>query len=82
MMLPVGLVYDPTGKVVLDPDSGVQDAIRHLFSTFARTESARAVVQTFRNEGLRFPGRVRTVAQWCPGQFAFVRPGADPAREA
>jgi DNA invertase Pin-like site-specific DNA recombinase/DNA-binding transcriptional regulator YiaG len=60
MMLPVGLVYDPTGKVVLDPDTGVQHALRHLFSTFARTGSARAVVQTFRAEGLRFPGRIRT----------------------
>ena len=29
MGLPVGLVYDPTGKVVLDPDTGVQQAIRH-----------------------------------------------------
>ncbi len=60
MMLPVGLVYDPAGKVVLDPDAGVQHAMRYLFSTFARTGSARAVVQTFRAEGLRFPGRIRT----------------------
>ena len=29
MGLPVGLVYDPAGKVVLDPDTGVQQAIRH-----------------------------------------------------
>ena len=35
--LPVGLVYDPAGKVVLDPDTGVQQAIRHLFALFART---------------------------------------------
>ena len=60
MMLPVGLVYDPAGKVVLDPDVGVHHAVGHLFSTFARTGSARAVVQTFRAEGLRFPGRIRT----------------------
>src|SRR5689334_5086844 len=44
MALPVGLVYDPAGRVVLDPDSGVQQAIGHLFATFARTGSARAVV--------------------------------------
>lgn len=60
MILPVGLVYDPTGKTVLDPDAGVQQAVRHLFAVFARTGSARAVVQTFRAEGLRFPGRIRT----------------------
>ncbi len=47
MPLPVGLVYDPAGKVVLDPDRAVQDALRHLFATFARTGSARAVVYAF-----------------------------------
>ena len=60
--LPVGLVYDPAGRVVLDPDVGVQHAVRHLFATFARTGSARAVVQTFAAEGLRFPLRVRSGA--------------------
>jgi DNA invertase Pin-like site-specific DNA recombinase len=60
MMLPVGLVYDPTGKVVLDPDGGVQQALRHLFTTFAHSGSSRAVVQTFRAEGLLFPGHIRT----------------------
>jgi DNA invertase Pin-like site-specific DNA recombinase len=58
--LPVGLVYDPAGKVSLDPDSGVQHALRHLFATFQRTGSARAVVQAFNNERLLFPVRVRT----------------------
>ena len=60
MSLPVGLVYDPTAKVVLDPDTGVQQAIRHLFTLFARTGSARAVVQQFNTDGLLFPVRVRT----------------------
>jgi DNA invertase Pin-like site-specific DNA recombinase/DNA-binding transcriptional MerR regulator len=58
--LPVGLVYDPAGRVVLDPDSGVQHGLRHLFDTFARTGSARAVVQAFAADGLLFPARVRT----------------------
>lgn len=58
--LPVGFVYDPAGKVVIDPDTGVQQALRHLFSTFARTGSARATVQAFRDEGLLFPAWVRT----------------------
>jgi DNA invertase Pin-like site-specific DNA recombinase len=60
MGLPVGLVYDPASKVVLDPDTGVQQAIRHLFTLFARTGSARAVVQQFNTDGLLFPVRVRT----------------------
>ena len=54
MPLPVGLVCDPADRVVLDPD-GVQRAIRHLFDTFARTGSARAVVQAFNREGILFP---------------------------
>ncbi|HEY3090316.1 MAG TPA: recombinase family protein, partial [Jatrophihabitantaceae bacterium] len=60
MALPVGLVYDPAGKVVLDPDTGVQQAIRHLFAVFARTGTTRTVVQTFNAEQLRFPVRIRT----------------------
>lgn len=59
MGLPVGLVHDPAGKVVLDPDAGVQDAIRYLFATFARTGSARAVVTTFAAEALKFPVWIR-----------------------
>ena len=59
MALPVGLVTDPAGKVVLDPDAGVRHALSHLFATFARTGSARAVQQAFKAEGLLFPSRVR-----------------------
>jgi DNA invertase Pin-like site-specific DNA recombinase len=50
--LPVGLVYDPAGKVVFDPDAGVQQTIRHLFATFARTGSARATVKAFAGQGV------------------------------
>ena len=55
--LPVGLVYDAAGTVVLDPDSGVRQAIGHLFSTFEQTGSASAVVKTFAAEALTFPAR-------------------------
>src|SRR3984893_2212886 len=58
--LPVGLVYDPAGRVVLDSDQGVRDAVAHLFATFARTGSARATVKAFAAEGLPFPSRVQT----------------------
>jgi len=60
LALPVGLVYDPAGHVVLDPDQGVQQALRHVFETFERTGSARAVVQAFNQERLRFPARIRS----------------------
>jgi DNA invertase Pin-like site-specific DNA recombinase len=55
--LPIGLVYDPEQRVVLDPDQQVQNSLRHLFATFARTGSAWGTVQAFRREGLKFPRR-------------------------
>jgi DNA invertase Pin-like site-specific DNA recombinase len=58
--LPVGLIHDPAGRVVLDPDTGVRDAVAHLFTVFHRTGSARAVVKEFTDAGLLFPARVRT----------------------
>ncbi|MBD0281449.1 MAG: recombinase family protein [Thermoleophilaceae bacterium] len=58
--LPVGLVYDPAGRVVLDPDAAVQQALGHLFATFERSGSARAVAQAFNRDGLLFPARVRS----------------------
>ena len=58
--LPVGLVYDATGKVVLDPDRSVQDAIAQFFETFRRTGSATATVRSFREQGLLFPRRVQS----------------------
>ena len=42
MPLPVGLVYDATGNVVLDPDVQVRHSFEYLFATFARTGSASA----------------------------------------
>ena len=55
--LPVGLIYDAAGNVVLDPDAGVRGAIEQLLETFEATGSARAVVKAFRERRLTFPGR-------------------------
>ncbi len=55
--LPVGLVYDGADHVVLDPDTAVQHALRHLFDTFTATESATACVKAFRAADLSFPWR-------------------------
>ena len=57
LRLPIGLVYDGASHVVLDPDTAVHHAVAHLFTTFTRTGSARAVVKTFAAEGLTFPAR-------------------------
>src|SRR5271166_1728756 len=53
--LPVGLVHDDAGDIVIDPDAGVQAAIRDLFAAFAACGSAYGVVAAF--AGRRFPLR-------------------------
>src|ERR1700736_1342401 len=60
MKLPIGLIQNPVGKVVLDPDLQVQAAVRAFFETFRRTGSATATVRSFREQGLLFPRRLRT----------------------
>jgi DNA invertase Pin-like site-specific DNA recombinase len=55
--LPVGLVYDPIGRVVLDPDEEVQAAVRLVFDLFEQYASALAVVKHFTLHHLRFPDR-------------------------
>ena len=56
--LPIGFVYDAVGRVVLDPDTQVQETVRLFFATFARTGAARATVKHFRTHGLLFPTRI------------------------
>jgi hypothetical protein len=46
--------------VTLDPDTGVRGALSLLFETFAATGSAFAVVKTFRDQQVLFPGRHRS----------------------
>src|ERR1700760_3367530 len=57
--LPVGLAYDAAGHVILDPDTAIQGALRHLFTTFQATGSATACVKAFNSAGLLFPWRHR-----------------------
>ena len=59
MPLPIGLVYDAAGHVILDPDTAIQGALRHLLATFEAAGSATAVVKAFRAAGLTFPWRHR-----------------------
>jgi hypothetical protein len=57
MPLPVGLVYDAAGQVILDPDTAVRGAVAHLLATFEATGSATACVKAFNAAGLLFPWR-------------------------
>src|SRR5438270_1685954 len=56
--LPIGLVYDPIGRVVLDPDEEVQAVVRLVFDLFEHYRSALAVVKHFNTHHLRFPDRL------------------------
>ncbi len=53
--LPVGLVHDDAGDIVIDPDAEVQAAIRDVFAAFAACGSAYGVVAAFKDR--RFPLR-------------------------
>ena len=55
--LPVGLEYDETGTIVLDPDAEVRGAVELLFTTFRETGSAYAVAQWFAVQCMKFPKR-------------------------
>lgn len=57
---PMGFVYTPEGKMEIDPDQQVQQAVRLLFETFRRTGSAMAAVKHFAEHELKFPRRVHT----------------------
>lgn len=59
MPLPVGLAYDSQGRVILDPDRQVQQAVRTFFQAYRRLGSAFAVVRYFRQNELSFPRRLR-----------------------
>jgi DNA invertase Pin-like site-specific DNA recombinase len=54
---PAGFVFDPAGQGVLDPDEAVHQAVRLLFSLFAQSGSALAVVKHCAVHHLRFPTR-------------------------
>ena len=53
--LPIGLVYDGAGRVVLDPDTQVQESVRLLFATFARTGALQPRSSTSGSRACSFP---------------------------
>src|SRR5437763_4007829 len=68
--LPVGLVHDEAGDIVIDPDAGVQAAIRDVFAAFTACGSAYGVVAAFARR--RFPLPAYRGAGG--GQLAWGRP--------
>ena len=74
---PVGLVFDPTGQLVLDPDEEVQHAVQLVFALFEQEASALAVVKHCTTAHLRFPNRLWGTQQhgevlWEPLRHARV----------
>ena len=55
--LPTGLIYDPEGRTVFDPDEQVQQAIRLILDLFEQSASALAVVHHFADHHLQCPAR-------------------------
>ena len=71
MAPPIGLVRREDGVLILDPDSEVQAVLRLLFQTFDRTGSAMQTAKLFREQGLRFPRRIRAGVN--KGELHWVR---------
>lgn len=57
--LPAGLVRQPDGRVVKDPDREVQARLELVFQSFLRLRSAGKTLRLFHQEGLRLPRRDR-----------------------
>jgi DNA invertase Pin-like site-specific DNA recombinase len=60
MGLPRGYVLKPSGNVALDPDEGVQRAIRQVFAIFERRRSISGVLRYLVDHELQLPDRVRS----------------------
>jgi len=77
LRLPVGLSYDPTGQVVLEPDEEIEHAVRLVFDLLAQHRSALAVVKHCAEHGLQIPARLWTRQHkgevvWTPLRHARV----------
>jgi len=55
---PTGLVHDPEGRIVFDPDEQVRHTVSLIFDLFDQSTSALAVVQHFAENRLSCPTRL------------------------
>jgi DNA invertase Pin-like site-specific DNA recombinase len=57
LTLPIGLVRDPSGVVVKDPNLEVQERLDLLFETFLKLRTVAKVMREFNDRGLELPRR-------------------------
>jgi hypothetical protein len=55
--IPIGYVYDDNGRIIMDPDAQVREAITMFFNTFTRVGSAGGIVREYVNQEILFPHR-------------------------
>ncbi|OYD91591.1 recombinase family protein [Nostoc sp. 'Peltigera membranacea cyanobiont' 210A] len=67
---PTGYVYDPEGKLVLDPDESVVGAIQLAFQQFRELRTAFKVMRYFCVNQIPFPRR-----RWRPGDIGTLHWG-------
>ena len=74
--LPVGLLYDPAQRVVLDPDEAVQDAVRLVFTLFdhsARLWPSSVILRGASSGSRRGCGAARATERWSWGRLCHGR---------
>jgi DNA invertase Pin-like site-specific DNA recombinase len=59
LTLPIGLVRDPSGVVVKDPDMAVQERLQLVFGMFPRFGTVAKVMRMLNGRGLDLPRRDR-----------------------
>jgi DNA invertase Pin-like site-specific DNA recombinase len=68
--IPVGFCWTEDGRIELNPDRRVQQAIRHIFDKFSELGSAHQVFLSFREEGILVPfarlDRPGETVEWKP----------------
>jgi DNA invertase Pin-like site-specific DNA recombinase len=57
--LPIGLMRDPSGIVIKDPDLAVQERIGLVFQTFLKVRTVAKVMRMLNDQGLDLPRRDR-----------------------
>jgi DNA invertase Pin-like site-specific DNA recombinase len=72
--LPVGLDYDQDDRVIITPDEAVAEAIAAVYRRFAELGSARQVLLSLREDGLRLPRRQNGSRRitWAPASYPAV----------